>query len=196
MKSQKRLKFENGMSQSQRVIENRNMNSFSLFRSPYRIWQNQAIPIPHLSLSHYPGPVLPRRDRRRNVVVETFSYIALPAGCQQKCKQKTKKKSKTKQKKVSFYISYLLILHAIYDCVVICFDTDLDTSILYRSVAWTRVLQTHHRDRWSEIFCLVSKPFWSKFFSKIACLCQSIEINNNKHVYRQSQVRKPTDSGV
>ena len=30
----------------------------------------------------------------------------------------------------------------------------------------------------------------------IACLCQSIEINNNKYVYRLSQVRKSTDSGV
>ena len=30
----------------------------------------------------------------------------------------------------------------------------------------------------------------------IACLCQSIEINNNKYVYRQSLVRKSTDSGV
>ena len=30
----------------------------------------------------------------------------------------------------------------------------------------------------------------------IACLCQSIKINNNKHVYRQSQVRKSTDSGA
>ena len=29
-----------------------------------------------------------------------------------------------------------------------------------------------------------------KFDSKIACLCQSIKINNNKHVYRQSQVAK------
>ena len=32
--------------------------------------------------------------------------------------------------------------------------------------------------------------------SKIACLCQSTEINNNKHVYHQSQVRKSTGSGV
>ena len=32
--------------------------------------------------------------------------------------------------------------------------------------------------------------------SNIACLCQSIEINNNKHVYRQSQVRKPIGSKV
>ena len=34
------------------------------------------------------------------------------------------------------------------------------------------------------------------FDFNIACLCQSIEINNNKHVYRQSQVRKSTDSGA
>ena len=33
-------------------------------------------------------------------------------------------------------------------------------------------------------------------YAYIACLCQSIEINNNKYVYRQSQVRKSTDSGV
>ena len=36
----------------------------------------------------------------------------------------------------------------------------------------------------------------SPFDLKIACLCQSIEINNNKHVYRQSQLRKPNGSGV
>ena len=36
----------------------------------------------------------------------------------------------------------------------------------------------------------------SPFDSNNVCLCQSIEINNNKHVYRQSQVRKPTGSGV
>ena len=35
----------------------------------------------------------------------------------------------------------------------------------------------------------------SPFDSNIACLCQSIEIDN-KHVYRQSQVRKPTGSEV
>ena len=31
----------------------------------------------------------------------------------------------------------------------------------------------------------------SPFDSNIACLSKSIEINNNKHVYRQSQVRMP-----
>ena len=36
----------------------------------------------------------------------------------------------------------------------------------------------------------------SPFDSNIAFLCQSIEINNNKHVYRQSHVRKPTGSEV
>ena len=36
----------------------------------------------------------------------------------------------------------------------------------------------------------------SPFDLNIACLCQSIEINNSKYVYRQSQVRKSTDSGV
>ena len=36
----------------------------------------------------------------------------------------------------------------------------------------------------------------SPFDLNIACLRQSIEINNNKYVYRQSQVRKSTDNGV
>ena len=36
----------------------------------------------------------------------------------------------------------------------------------------------------------------SPFDSKIACLCQSIEINNNKYVYCLSQVRMPNGSGV
>ena len=36
----------------------------------------------------------------------------------------------------------------------------------------------------------------SPFDWKIAGLCQSIENNNNKHVYRQSQVRKPISSEV
>ena len=36
----------------------------------------------------------------------------------------------------------------------------------------------------------------SPFDLNIACLCQSIEINNNKYVYPQRQVRKSTESGV
>ena len=34
------------------------------------------------------------------------------------------------------------------------------------------------------------------FNSKITCLYQNIEIDNNKHLYCQSQVRKPTETGV
>ena len=36
----------------------------------------------------------------------------------------------------------------------------------------------------------------SPFDLNIACLSQSFEINNNKYVYRQSQVQKSTDSGA
>ena len=36
----------------------------------------------------------------------------------------------------------------------------------------------------------------SPFDSNIVCLCQSIEVNNNKHAYRQSQVRMPNGCGV
>ena len=33
-------------------------------------------------------------------------------------------------------------------------------------------------------------------YVRMYCLCQSIQINNNKYVYRQSQVRMPNGSGV
>ena len=36
----------------------------------------------------------------------------------------------------------------------------------------------------------------SPFHSNIACLCQSIEINNDKHAYHQSQLRKQIGSEV
>ena len=36
----------------------------------------------------------------------------------------------------------------------------------------------------------------SPFDSKIGCICQSIKINYNKHVYHQRQVRKPINSEV
>ena len=49
---------------------------------------------------------------------------------------------------------------------------------------WVRILHSTEEDN------------VSPFNSNIACLCHSIEINNNKHVYRQSQVRKPTGSEV
>ena len=49
---------------------------------------------------------------------------------------------------------------------------------------WVRILHSAEEDN------------LSPSDSNIACLCQSIEINNNKHVYRQSQVRKLTGSEV
>ena len=49
---------------------------------------------------------------------------------------------------------------------------------------------------WVRILLSAEEDNLSPFDSKIACLCQSIEINNNKYVYRQSQVRMPNGSGV
>ena len=48
---------------------------------------------------------------------------------------------------------------------------------------WVRILHSAEEDN------------LSRFYSKIACLCQSIEINN-RYVYRQSQMRMPNSSGV
>ena len=75
-------------------------------------------------------------------------------------------------------------------------------------VAWSSIAQSVCQRALSllAIWCL--RPWWvrilpsaeednlSPFDSNIACLCQSIEINNNKHVYRQSQVRRPNGCGV
>ena len=49
---------------------------------------------------------------------------------------------------------------------------------------------------WVRILHSAEENKMSPFDSTIACLCQSIEINNNKHVYRQIQVRMPNGSGV
>ena len=49
---------------------------------------------------------------------------------------------------------------------------------------------------WVRILLSAEEDKLSPFDSKIACLCQSIEINNNKFVYRQVQVRMPNGSGV
>ena len=51
-------------------------------------------------------------------------------------------------------------------------------------VWWVRILHSAEEDN------------LSRFDSNIACLCQRIEINNNKHVYRQSQVRMLNGFGV
>ena len=75
-------------------------------------------------------------------------------------------------------------------------------------IAWSSIAQSVCQRAFSllAIWCL--RLWWVRILpsaeednlfpldSNIACLCQSIEINNNKHVYRQSQVRMPNGCGV
>ena len=58
------------------------------------------------------------------------------------------------------------------------------------------MLEIRFQRPWDRILHSAEEDNLSPFDSKIACLCQSIEIKNNTHVYRQSQMRKPTGSGV
>ena len=52
-------------------------------------------------------------------------------------------------------------------------------------------------DGWMDgVLHSAEEDYLSPFDSNIARLCQSIEINNNKHVYRQSQVRMPNGNGI
>ena len=81
-------------------------------------------------------------------------------------------------------------------------------AVEFKFQAWSPIAQSVCQRALSllTIWCLI--PWWvrilhsaeednlSPFDSNIACLCQSIEINNNKHVYRQSQVRMPNGCGV
>ena len=60
--------------------------------------------------------------------------------------------------------------------------TEFNANLVLRSRASYQI----HIKHWKTTF-----DCKSPFDSKIACLCQSIEINNNKYVYRQSQVRMP-----
>ena len=75
-------------------------------------------------------------------------------------------------------------------------------------IAWSSIAQSVCQRAISllAIWCL--RPWWVRilpsaeednlypFDSKIACLCQSIEFNDNKYVYRQSQVRMQNGCGV
>ena len=83
----------------------------------------------------------------------------------------------------------------------------IGTGCRIQVLAWSSVTQSVCQRAFSllAIWCLGSRVQilhsaeehnLSPFDLNIACLCQSIEINNNKYVYRQSQVRKSTDSGV
>ena len=69
---------------------------------------------------------------------------------------------------------YVCIIVCMYVCIIVCIIVCM--YVLY--------------------VCTVCMYNLSPFDSNIACLCQSIEINNNKHVYRQSQVRMPNGWGV
>ena len=67
-------------------------------------------------------------------------------------------------------------------------------------IIWTKerafsLLETRFQRLWVRILHSAEEDNLSPFDSKIACLCQSIKINENKHVYHQSRVRKPTGSG-
>ena len=83
----------------------------------------------------------------------------------------------------------------------------LGTGCRVQVLAWSSIARSVCQRAFSllEIWCLgprvqilhsAEEHNLSPFDLNIACLCQSIELNNNKYVYRQSQVRKSTDSGV
>ena len=76
-----------------------------------------------------------------------------------------------------------------------------------RFLAWSSIAQSVCQRAFSllAIWCLrprvqilhsAEEHNLSPFYLYNSYLCQSIEINNNKYVYRHSQVRKSTDSGV
>ena len=58
------------------------------------------------------------------------------------------------------------------------------------------LLEIRFQRPWVRILHSAEEDNLSPFDSTIACLCQTIEINNSTHVYHQRQVRKPTGSGV
>ena len=83
----------------------------------------------------------------------------------------------------------------------------IGTGIEFKLLAWSSIAQSVCRRAfilldirfqrpWVRILHSAEEGNLSPFDSKIACLYQSIAINNNKHVYRQSQVRKPTGSWI
>ena len=80
-------------------------------------------------------------------------------------------------------------------------------AVEFKFFAWSSIAQSVCQQAFSllAIWCLgprvqilhsAEEHNLSPFDLNIACLCPSIEINNNKYVYRQSQVGKSTDSGV
>ena len=84
----------------------------------------------------------------------------------------------------------------------------IGTAVKFKFLAWSSIAQSVCQRAFSllAIWCLrpwrvrilhsAEEDNMSPLDSNIACLCQSIEINNNKHVYRQSQVRMLNGCGV
>ena len=79
----------------------------------------------------------------------------------------------------------------------------IGTGCLVQVLAWSSIAQSVCQQTfillanrclrpWVGILHSAEDENLSPFDSNIACLCQSIEINSNKHVYCQSQLRKPT----
>ena len=102
-----------------------------------------------------------------------------------------------------------------YVCIYVCdswvkwaeCSLIIGRAVEFKFLAWFSIAQSVCQRAFSllAIWCLrprvqilhsAEEHNLSPFDSNIACLCQSIEINNNKYVYRQSQVRRLTDSGV
>ena len=93
-------------------------------------------------------------------------------------------------------------------CMHVCMNARWSIqAVEFKFLAWSSIAQSVCRRAFSllAIWCLgprvqilnsAEEHNLSPFGLNIACLCQSIEINNNKYVHRQSQVRRSTDSGV
>ena len=81
-------------------------------------------------------------------------------------------------------------------CRVKIFSLILDSSVGLSAVIQFAGDWVSETTLWVPILLSAQEDNLSPFDLKIACLCQSIEIKNNKYVYRQSQVQMPNGSGV
>ena len=86
---------------------------------------------------------------------------------------------------------YVCMYVCMYICVCVCIS--IAQSVFQRAFSLLAIWCLGSR---VQILLSAEEHNLSPFDLNIACLCQSIEINNNKYVYRQSQVRKSTDSVV
>ena len=109
-----------------------------------------------------------------------------------------------------FVCMYVCMYVCVYMCMYVCMSECsliIGAGCRVQVFAWSSIAQSVCQRAFSllAIWCLghrvqilhsAEEDNLSPFDLNIACLCQSIEINNNKYVYRQSQVRKSTDSGA